>query len=195
MKVVGLTGGIGSGKSTVAKMFRALGVPVYDSDYEAKRLMVDSQKIRERVIDLIGPESYLEGRLNRPFIAKIVFADPDMLRRLNEIVHPVVREDFQHWLTQQNTPYAIQETALIFENGAEENYDAVILVTAPLDFRLERVMARDQVGVDEVLRRVKNQMKDDQKKEKAHFVIENLDLITTEKQVVEIHEKLANQDD
>ncbi|TAI49061.1 dephospho-CoA kinase [Flagellimonas allohymeniacidonis] len=195
MKVVGLTGGIGSGKSTVAKMFKELGVPVYDSDYEAKRLMVHSKKLKEQIKDLLGNESYLDGNLNRPYIARRVFTHPDLLQSLNAIVHPAVREDFESWSSKQDAPYVIQETALIFEKGIEDYYDSVILITAPKDFRLDRVAKRDGLTKADVLQRMKNQMEDEGKMEKAHFVIENIDLDTTLKKVKETHEslvKLAN---
>ncbi|MCL6265674.1 dephospho-CoA kinase [Flagellimonas myxillae] len=195
MKIVGLTGGIGSGKSTVANMFRDLGVPVYDSDREAKELMVTSEKLRNAIIDLLGPESYKEGNLNRPFIASKVFLGQDLLMALNAIVHPAVREHFQDWAKAQEAPYVIQETALIFENGMQDQFDHVILVSAPWEIRLERVIRRDQVEEQEVLNRMDNQMEDGLKEKLAHFSIVNLDLEDTRQHVQKLHETLVKQAD
>lgn len=190
MRVVGLTGGIGSGKSTVARMFRELGVPVYDSDSEAKQLMTSSDKVREAIIDLLGKTAYQGRELNRSFVAEKVFKNPELLQKLNAIVHPAVRNHFKEWAKAQNAPYVVQETALIFENGSQDHYDHIILVTAPLDVRLNRVMERDGVGPKAVLERMKNQMDDADKVDLAHFCIENLDLETTKERVKELHTKL-----
>lgn len=190
MKIVGLTGGIGGGKSTVAKMFRELGVPVYDSDSEAKQLMTSSSKVRNAIINLLGEAAYQKKELNRSFVAEKVFKDPRLLQKLNAIVHPAVREHFKEWAKDQNAPYVVQETALIFENGTKDHYDRIILVTAPLDVRLKRVMERDGVGPKTVLERMKNQMDDGDKVDLAHFCIENMDLETTRKRVEELHTKL-----
>ncbi|RIV42023.1 dephospho-CoA kinase [Flagellimonas pelagia] len=191
MMIVGLTGGIGSGKSTVAKMFRKLGVPVYDSDHEAKVLMVTSPKVRDGLIKLFGEEIYDdEGNLNRKFIADKVFKDAALLQKLNAIVHPTVREHFLEWAAGHSTPYVIQETALIFENNAQDKYDQTILVTAPMEARAHRVMERDGVDREAVLDRMRNQMTDDEKAGLAHFRIENIDLKTTKNKVKQLHAKL-----
>ena len=131
MTVVGLTGGIGSGKTTVAKLFSAVGVPVYNSDKQAKELMQNSEVLIKKIKALLGGESYKERKLNRAYIAQKVFKDKGLLAGLNAIVHPAVREDFLDWITHQKHPYVIQETALLFENKTEELYDKIILVTAP----------------------------------------------------------------
>ncbi|SDQ69514.1 dephospho-CoA kinase [Flagellimonas zhangzhouensis] len=190
MMIVGLTGGIGSGKSTVAKMFEELGVPVYDSDREAKQLMTTSTKVKQEIIDLLGEASYEDGTLNRKYIAGKVFTDPILLEKLNGIVHPAVREHFLEWTAAQDSPYVIQETALIFENNAQDKYDFTILVTAPLVVRLQRVMARDQVDEKAVVDRTKNQMEDGEKLKRADFHIENLDITKTEELVKALHLKL-----
>ncbi|MEZ4808769.1 MAG: dephospho-CoA kinase [Allomuricauda sp.] len=193
MKIVGLTGGIGSGKSTVAEMFKELGIPVYDSDLEAKQLMVNSQELKEGIVGLLGKNAYVDGKLNRSFIAETVFNDPKVLQKLNTIVHPAVRAHFLEWAEEQTAPYVIQETALIFENGHQDRYDYTILVTAPLATRLQRVMKRDRAQEHEVLDRIKNQLEDDTKIEMANFHIENIDLETTKNKVKELHAKLLEQ--
>lgn len=190
MMIVGLTGGIGSGKSTVAKMFIELGVPVYDSDKEAKQLMSSSKKLRNAIIQLLGKEAYQGKELNRTYIAGEVFGNAPLLEKLNKIVHPAVREHFLNWTKEQDSPYVIQESALIFENGNEDFYDAIILITAPVEIRLERVSKRDGSKVDEVMKRIKNQMEDEPKRKMAHFHIENLDLETTQKEILLVHETL-----
>lgn len=191
MMIVGLTGGIGSGKSTVARMFKDLGVPVYDSDVEAKLLMNSAPALKTAIVDLLEKEAYTDKGLNRAYIAALVFTNPDLLQQLNAIVHPAVREHFIAWAKEQDAPYVIQETALIFENEAQEQYDYTLLVTAPKDVRLERVVLRDKVDRKQVLDRMKNQMVEEEKKGLAHFSIANLDLENTKRQVSELHQKLV----
>jgi len=190
MKLIGLTGGIGSGKSTVARMFKDLGVPVYDSDTEAKLLMVSSKSLRKDIIKLLGEQAYLEEKLNKTFISNQVFNNAGLLHQLNEIVHPAVKNHFFEWSQNQNTEYVIQETALIFENTAQANYDAIILVTAPQAQRIQRVVNRDGVDKEQVLDRMVNQLEDSKKINLADYVIENLDLNITKERVYEIHRKL-----
>ncbi|MBO0324211.1 dephospho-CoA kinase [Muricauda sp. CAU 1633] len=191
MKIVGLTGGIGSGKSTVAKMFRELGVPVYDSDEEAKKLMVSSTEVKEAIIELLGKKAYSDAVLDRTFIAKKVFKDPELLQQLNAIVHPAVREHFLEWAQKKVVPYVIQETALIFENGVQDKYDYTILVTAPKEIRLQRVMDRDGVDEQQVVERMQNQMEDNKKIQLANFCIENVDLETTKQKIKDLHTELV----
>lgn len=193
MMIVGLTGGIGSGKSTVAKFFRQLGVSIYDSDNEAKMLMNESKSIKEAIIALFGKNAYIDKKLNKPFIAAIVFNDKKKLDQLNNIVHPAVRSHFLKWITQQKSPYVIQESALIFENNAHKKYDAVILVTASEEIRIQRVIKRDGLTKLQVKARLNNQTSDDEKKKLADYVIENKNLKETETQVRLIHKKLMNR--
>ncbi|SHI94237.1 dephospho-CoA kinase [Pseudozobellia thermophila] len=191
MIVVGLTGGIGSGKTTVAGMFEDLGVPVYNSDKEAKNLMRSSPAVKEAIVRLLGDGAYAGDQLNRAYIAERIFNDEGLLAQINAIVHPAVRADFLDWKQRQKAPYVIQETALIFENKAQDLYDVIILVTAPENVRVRRVMSRD-AGVSEadVKARIENQLGDDEKKATSHFVIENLDLERTRARVGQIHEQL-----
>ena len=190
MRIVGLTGGIGSGKSTVSKMFMELGVPVYDSDKQAKDLMVHSETLKASIVKLLGKDAYKDGELNRGYIAKQVFENSELLKKLSKIVHPAVREHFLNWTTKQESDYVIQESALIFENGYQDFYDAIILITAPLETRVQRVVQRDGSEAKDVMNRVKNQFEDEHKKDLAHFHLENIDLETTQKKVLEIHKAL-----
>lgn len=172
--IVGLTGGIGTGKSTVARMFSILGVPVYNSDSRAKELYYVSA-IKEKVLDLIGKEAYLNnGLLNREYISKIVFSSPDVLARLNAIIHPAVEIDFKQFCEENKLfPIIIKETALLFEAGIDKKVHKIILVTAPLALRLQRIKSRDQLDEKEILKRIANQMKDDQKLAACDYVISN----------------------
>ncbi len=190
MKIVGLTGGIGSGKTTVAQMFKDLGVPVYNSDIEAKALMHNSKVVREGILELLGETAYKKGKLNRAYIANKVFNDDKLLKALNSIVHPAVREHFLKWVDQQDHSYVIQETALIFENKNQNNYDAIILVTAPEEIRIQRVVSRDNSSKKEIISRIANQLGDSEKISYSNFVIENIDLEKTSKKVLEVNKAL-----
>lgn len=188
--VVGLTGGIGSGKTAVAKMFRALNVPVYNSDKEAKRLMKSSKKVRKAIIKLLGEDAYKGKKLNKTYISNSIFTNKGLLQKLNSIVHPVVKKHFSAWVKKQNAPYVIQETAIIFENLSEDNYDKIVLVTAPKETRLERVMSRDGVSKKKVMERMSNQWDDYIKVKKSDYVIENIHLEDTKSEVIRIHNQL-----
>ncbi len=188
--IVGLTGGIGSGKSTVGSMFQKLGVPIYNSDVEAKNLMTRSKKIKKDIEALLGKGSYLNGELNKEYIAKKVFRDKDLLQALNNIVHPAVRRHFKSWCKRQNAPYVIQEAAIIFENGTNDFYDKIILVTSPREIRIQRVVDRDGVTAEAVMERIENQWPDRNKEKLSDFIIENTGLEATQRQVSQIHHKL-----
>ncbi|MFD2586824.1 dephospho-CoA kinase [Croceitalea marina] len=188
--IVGLTGGIGSGKSTIAKLFKELGVPIYDSDKEAKNLMNTSKPIRDSLIKLLGKKAYKGKVLNRDYISGKVFKDDNLLSQLNAIVHPKVKKHFKDWCAEQDAPYVIQETALIFENKAQDNYDKIILVTAPVSVRIARVMDRDEVDESAVLDIIHNQLTDEEKSGMADYLVENIDLKKTSESIKQIHDQL-----
>jgi dephospho-CoA kinase len=190
MMVVGLTGGIGSGKTTVSAMFSNLNVPVYNSDTEAKLLMVNSKLLRKKIKALLGKESYVKKVLNRKYIADRVFGNPELLAELNKIVHPAVREHFIAWMAKQHVAYIIQETALIFENSTPSNYDKIILVTAPEGIRIQRVLQRNDISAEKVKERIANQWTDIEKAKQSDFIILNVDLKKTQIKVLEIHNQL-----
>lgn len=191
MKIIGLTGGIGSGKTTVARMFKLHGIPVYNSDERAKELMVQSEDLVNSIKSLLGDEAYNKNELNREYVAQKVFTDKEMLQSLNNLVHPAVRSDFESWAAKQDAPYVIQEAAILFENGAYEKFDRMILVTAPKLIRLKRIMQRDNESENNILARMSHQWDDTKKLPLAHFVIENTDLEKTKTEVKKIHEKLS----
>jgi len=190
MMVIGLTGGIGSGKTTVSGLFEDLGVPVYNSDEEAKRLMQSSEKLKRAIIELLGKKSYKKDTLNRSYIAQLVFNDKELLAALNALVHPAVKKDFKKWLRKKNVPYVIQEAAILFENGSYKEYDKLILVKAPKRIRLKRLKARDGSSEEDILARMKNQWSDTKKAKLSDFVIENIDLDKTKSRVRRIHRQL-----
>ncbi len=189
--VVGLTGGIGSGKSTVARLFMDLGVPVYISDDRAKLLMNTSQELRLQIIELLGANSYNDNGLNRDFIASKVFNDKDLLSSLNNIVHPAVQKDFNSWQNNQMHSYVVKEAAVLFENGSYKMCDFMLLVVAPKLLRLQRVRKRDNITEEQVLERMNNQWDDARKMSLSDAVIENINLTDLEDSVLRIHKHLT----
>ena len=187
MKVVGLTGGIGSGKSTIARLFAALGIAVYDSDTEAKKLINTSAEIKKRIVEVFGAEAYAEGVYNRAYMADIVFRNPDKLAVLNSIVHPVLADDFNQWVALQTSPYVIKEAAILFESGSYKNCDFIITVTAPEALRISRCMSRDGSTEAQVRARMAQQWTDAQRIALSDTVIENINLEETEKRVRELN--------
>ena len=190
MKIVGLTGGIGSGKSTVARMFELLNVPVYYADLEAKKILNESDTIKDGMRQLFGENAYIDNVLNRAYIAEIVFKDKEKLNALNDLIHPKVQNHFLKWVAEQRTPYIIQENPLIFEKQQQDVFDKIITVTADKELRIERVMARDSVSKDQVLDRMANQMEDREKIASADYVISNETLEGSKIQVDQIHQEL-----
>ena len=187
MKVVGLTGGIGSGKSTIARLFAALGIAVYDSDTEAKKLINASAEIKKRIVEVFGAEAYAEGGYNRAYMADIVFRNPDKLAVLNSIVHPVLADYFNQWVALQTSPYVIKEAAILFESGSYKNCDFIITVTAPETLRISRCMSRDGSTEAQVRARMAQQWTDAQRSALSDAVIENINLEETEKRVKELN--------
>jgi dephospho-CoA kinase len=189
MLKVGITGGIGSGKSLISEIFALLGAPVYDSDKRAKEIMHDNEEVRRGVIDEFGAESYNDdGSLNRQHIASQVFSDDVMLGKLNAIVHPAVGTDFEYWCDRHaDSPYIIKEAALVFEAGINTSLDKVILVFAPEGVRISRVMQRDQIDEESVRNRIANQWSDEKKAPLSDFVIVNDGNESLLRQALEIH--------
>lgn len=184
---VGITGGIGSGKSTVSKLFELLGVPVFYADDAAKKLVNESAPLKEQIIQHFGTESYNEGLLNRSYIAGLVFNNPAKLALLNSIVHPATIADAEQWMQRQTTYYAIKEAALIFESGAQKWLDAVIGVSAPQSLRIQRVMQRDKITEAEVAARLDKQMDEDKKMGLCDYIIYNDEQQLVIPQVVKLH--------
>jgi dephospho-CoA kinase len=190
MLKVGLTGGIGAGKSIVAHFFEVLNIPVYDADTSAKKLMQEDLSLRQSIKENFGEESYVNGRLNRSYLSALVFSDKTKLELLNRLVHPVTHAHAQRWFASQSTPYAIKEAALFFESGTAEDLHYIIGVTAPLSLRIKRVMERDQVGETKVKERMKHQLDDSIKMKLCDFVINNSEQELVIPQVLKIHSQL-----
>lgn len=184
--MIGLTGGIGSGKSVVAKVFATLGIPVFNADEEAKRIMQTSTEIKTKLIEQFGTDIYNAHGLDKEKLASIVFNDSFQLQLLNAIVHPVTIQAAKDWAAKQTSPYVIKEAALIFESGAADGLFKVIGVTAPLSIRIHRVMQRDGITKDQVDARMRNQISDTIKMRLCDYVIENNNQQMVIPQVLEI---------
>ena len=172
---IGITGGIGTGKSTVSKILIALGYPVYFSDDRAKWLMENNQQLVADLTRLIGDETYIAGKLNRSFIAEKLFSNSQLRAKINQLVHPVVRHDFNVWADSQQAPLLFQESALLVETGAYQLFDALIVVTAPLEQRIKRIQKRDGISINEINMRLTNQLAESEKIAVADYVITNDD--------------------
>jgi dephospho-CoA kinase len=190
---IGLTGGIGSGKSTVAKVFETLGIPVYYADTEAKRLMNENDEIRRSIIQNFGEDAYSNGQLNRKYLSEIVFRDSYQLDLLNSIVHPFTILDADLWMKKQSSPYCIKEAALLFESGAVTRLDKVIGVYAPEALRIKRVMERDHSSREVVMQRMKNQMQEEIKMRLCDYIIQNDEEHPVIEQVLSLHEIFLKQ--
>lgn len=191
-KIIGLTGGIGSGKSTVADYIASKGIPVYVADEAAKELMEQPEIVAQ--IQAIFSQNVIasDGILDRKMIAQLVFSDPELLHKLNAIVHPLVKAHFLAWLQQhKSAPFVVKEVAILFETGGNEACDKVILVTAPEAIRIQRVILRDQVSEAAIQNRMQNQLPDAEKSKKSDFIISNIDLKDTFFQTDEILKILA----
>lgn len=187
---VGLTGGIGSCKSTVAKIFEVLGIPVYYADDAARRILNTDEELKKAIIEQFGKESYINDQLNRSYIAALVFNDKEKLELLNALTHPATIRDANRWMLQQTSPYTIKEAALIFESGSAEHLDYVIGVYTPLPLRTRRIMDRDHITREEVQQRMSRQIDEEIKMRLCDKVIINDEqqLVTT--QVLQLHEQL-----
>lgn len=193
MIIVGLTGGIGTGKTTVANMFIELGIPIYIADVEAKKLMNSSKVIKRELIQLFGTNTYSDGKINKAFLADKIFNDKDLLVKMNAIVHPKVKTHFKKWIKIQRSLYVIYEAAILFENGGYKECDYIITVTAPETVRIQRIIQRDNATKQSVKAIMDNQWNDAKKVRLSHFVIENKELSQTANQVQNIHQKILEK--
>ncbi len=191
--LVGLTGGIGSGKTTVGKVFQVLGIPIFNSDLEAKTITDTHPKAKELICTEFGADLYQEGVLDRKKLAALVFNNPVRLQRLNAIIHPLVKDAFMKWMEAQKTkkvPYLMQESALLFETSAHEKLDQILLISSSLEDRIERIKKRDQLTEKEILARINNQLPEEEKIKKANFIITNSEQASLIEQVLKIHQEL-----
>ncbi len=195
MLKVGITGGIGSGKTTVCKIFELLGIPVFYADQAAKELMQYDDALQLKLVEKFGPDIYLPNRtINRTYLANIVFNDEKQLAALNAIVHPAVFSAFDKWLSKQSAKYVVKEAALLFESGSHQLCDVNVLVQAPEEIRIKRVMKRDQITKEQVLGRIAQQMSDEEKSKLADYVLMNDETKPLIPQILNLHQKLLAGD-
>ena len=190
MLKIGLTGGIGSGKTMVARIFELLGIPVYYADAAAKTIMNEDKSLKALIIEHFGEAAYTDGVVNRTYISSIVFENKEKLALLNSLVHPATIRAAEKWMQQQQAAYAIKEAALIFESGSQNGLDLVIGVYAPKSLRILRTMQRDTISRDEVLKRMSNQVNEELKMKLCDFVIYNNEQQLLIPQVIALHERL-----
>jgi dephospho-CoA kinase len=196
LKRIGITGGIGSGKTTVCQIFESMGIPIYYADVEAKKLLISNLQVKKNVQRVLGEDAYHKnGKVNKDYIGSVIFSDPGKLTEMNNIVHPAVQVDSERWfevVKQQNPkpPYAIKEAALLVENGSFKHLDALIVVTCPEVIRISRVMTRDKISREKVLERIKNQLPEEAKVAVADYIINNDGNTPLIDQVMEIHHKI-----
>jgi dephospho-CoA kinase len=189
---IGLTGGIGSGKSTVAKIFEVLGIPVYYADDAAKNIMNNDEELKQQIIKHFGVKSYINNKLDRKYISEKVFNNKENLSLLNSLVHPATIRDAENWMKNQTTAYTIKEAALIFESGSEKFLDYVIGVSAPENLRIERTMKRDNISAEEVKNRINNQMSEEKKISLCNFVVTNDKQQPLLPQIIALHKQLLH---
>lgn len=191
--IVGLTGGIGSGKSTVAEIFKWLGIPCYNSDQSAKELMQNDPELMIQIKNLLGNLSYYpDGRLNRKWIAQNVFSNTDLLKKMNQLVHPAVFKDFESWCNKQNSKYVIKESALLIETLAFQKVDQIICVSCPLNIRIDRIIQRDAITKDEIMKRIHHQMTPEELESRSDYIIYNDGNHSLIRQVLKTHFEILN---
>lgn len=194
MLKIGITGGIGSGKTTVCRVFELLGIPVYNADDESKKILNSDKTAKESVIKLFG-DSILnaDGTIDRKKLGGLVFNKKEELEKLNAILHPAVGKHFDNWVKEQNAPYCIKEAAILFESGAYKQVDKVIMIVAPLELKISRVIKRSGITKEEVLARINNQLSDEEKVKRADFIIENDEQKLLIPQVLKLHHQILDK--
>ena len=193
MKVIGLTGGIGSGKSSVLEIFKKIGISTYNADESAKKLISSDKKIIYSIKQLFGEDIYVENKLNSKLVSKVVFNDKENLKSLNSIIHPAVAIDFDNFcFKHRDESYIVKEAAIIFETKTENLFNKIIYVKAPKEIRIDRVMQRDNLSRDDVLNRMQNQINETSIIDKCDFIIDNINFSELEDKVLEIHNTLIS---
>ena len=192
MKKIGITGGIGSGKTYVASVFQSLGIPIFNADIQAKKIMTSSGKLIKLVKEEFGNDIYKDSDLNKEKLASIVFSNSDKLQKLNSLVHPIVKEEFNNWYKKQTSPYVIKEAAILFESNSHIGLDAVICVSAPLELRMKRLLNRDNSSKKETEKRIENQISQEEKQKLSDYIIVNDEKDLLLPQIIKIHEELLS---
>jgi len=192
MKKIGITGGIGSGKTYVASVFKSLGIPIFNADIQAKKIMTSSGKLIKLVKEEFGNEIYKDSDLNKEKLASIVFSNSDKLQKLNSLVHPIVKEEFNNWCKKQTSPYVIKEAAILFESNSHIGLDAVICVSAPLDLRMRRLLNRDDYSKKEIKKRIENQISQEEKEKLSDYIIVNDEKDLLLPKIIKFHKELLS---
>lgn len=190
--IVGLTGGIGSGKTTVGLIFKHLGIPVYEADIESKKLLDQPGELQQKLVMLLGKEILKDGKIDRPVMAQKIFNDKELLKASNALIHPAVAENFQQWIKAQKALYVIREAAILFESGSYKDCDRIVVVSAPEELRIERVMKRSGASRKEIVQRIRNQWPESKKLARADYVIENDNQHSLIKQVIDVHQDIIS---
>lgn len=191
MKKIGITGGIGTGKTYVSEVFFSLGIPVFNADVESKRLIRSSDKLKSLLKDSFGDDIYTNGLLDKKKLASIVFSDKEKLENLNNIIHPIVKQKFIDWCKLQNSSYVIKEAAILFESSSDKGLDAVICVSAPLNIRIDRAVKRDGSSEKEIKIRIENQISQEEKENLSDYIIVNDGVQSLLPQILKIHQLLS----
>ena len=192
MKKIGITGGIGSGKTYVASVFQSLGIPIFNADIQAKKLMTSSRRLIKLVKEEFGNDIYKDSDLNKEKLASIVFSNSDKLQKLNSLVHPIVKEEFNNWCKKQTSPYIIKEAAILFESNSHLGLDVVICVSAPLELRIERLLNRDDYSEKEIKKRIENQISQEEKEKLSDYIIVNDEKELLLPKIIKIHKELLS---
>ena len=190
MKKIGITGGIGSGKTYVASVFQSLGIPIFNADIQAKKIMTSSRKLIKLLKEEFGNDIYKDSDLNKEKLASIVFSNSDKLQKLNSLVHPIVKEEFNNWCKKQTSPYIIKEAAILFESNSHIGLDAVICVSAPLELRMKRLLNRDNYSEKEIKKRIENQISQEEKEKLSDYIIVNDEKELLLPKIIKIHKEL-----
>ena len=187
---LGITGGIGSGKTSVCRVFNVLGIPVFSADPEAQTIMNVDKKVRKAINEIAGRNIYPGGKLDRMALASLIFNDKESLKRVNDLVHPIVFDNFIRWTEQQTTPYVIMEAAILFESGASKLVDRVATIIAPVEERISRVTFRNRLTREQVMERIRNQMTDEERIKRSDYVINNSENAMIIPVILRIHEDI-----
>lgn len=193
MKKIGITGGIGSGKTYVSKVFKCLGIPVFNADMEAKKLISNSDKLIKSIKNEFGNDIFNDYKLNKKKLASIVFSNSNKLSKLNSLVHPIVKEEFLNWQLKKKSPYVIKEAAILFESNSNIDLDYIICVTAPIDIRINRVKKRDGLSYQEIKNRIENQISQEEKVNLSDYIIVNDGLQTLLPKILKLHQLFSKK--
>ena len=189
---VAITGGIGVGKTTVSNLFKKMGIPVFNSDVIAKEIMSSNHALKNQIIEVFGQNAYENNKLNRSYLSNAIFNDRNLLEKMNSIVHPYVAKEFNSWIEKQESKYIIYESAIIFENQAEDSFDKIICVTSSEEDIISRIIKRNNFSVDKIKSIINMQLPNDVKIQKSDYVIENVDISSLPARVLEIHNNIIN---